>query len=359
MKGLILAGGKGTRLRPLTHTGAKQVIPIANKPIINYIAEDLVAAGITEIGVVVGYTQERIQSIKDALGDGSAIGAKITYIEQDAPRGIAHAVLCARDFVGNEKFVVYLGDNLLQHGIKKFVSQFSPSDADASILLTEVDNPQIYGVACLDSRGSITKIEEKPKNPASNKVVVGVYLFTSSIFSAIKKISPSARGELEITDAISRLLADKHKVISHVIGGWWDDTGTPEAILSVNQKMLEERLAEKIEGEIDPNARVSGRVAIGAGTRIGPGCFVIGPSIIGKGCTIANARIGPYASIGDGCTIENADIASSVLLGGNEVTTHEKIQDSIIGRNSRIISGKGLKKGSARIIIGENSTIVI
>ncbi len=355
MKGLILSGGKGARLRPLTHTGAKQTIPVANKPILCYIIEDLVASGITDIGVVVGYTPERVANIKEAIGDAKRYGGgvKITYIGQDAPRGIAHAVACARDFISGEPFVVYLGDNMLEHGIGNFVREFSSGHFDAGILLCKVPNPSVYGVAEVDGKGRLAGVEEKPKSPKSDLAIVGVYLFTECVFDAIAKLKPSARGELEITHAIEGLISGKRKIMAHVVRGWWDDTGTPEAILAVNRRMLEERMEPKIEGNLEKGALVEGKVSIGKGTMVSGGARIRGPCIIGSGCKIGpDASIGPYTSIGDRCELESVKISNSLVLPDCRLNAKCEIRDSLIGKSTSILKNSGKH---SRIIVGENS----
>lgn len=356
MKGLVLAGGLGTRLRPLTHTGPKQLIPIANKPVLFYVIEDLVEAGITDIGIIVGYTEERINTIKNTVGDGSRWGARITYIEQDAPRGLAHAVYCAKEFMGNEPFVVYLGDNILKSGIVNFVNEFKNSGAEASILLSHVPDPHKYGVAVLDDKGVVVDVEEKPKSPKSDLALIGVYMFTPYIFKVIETLKPSQRGEYEITDAIRKIiLSKKHKVISHIVTDWWDDTGTADAILHANHLILSD-LEHKIEGIVEDGAKLVGNIELGQGSVIKNGAVVRGPVIIGKNCTIGPGYIGPYTSIGDNTTIIGGEVESSIIIGDTHIEFNEKIVDSLIGRYTNIVSTNSLPKGY-RFIIGENSEV--
>lgn len=356
MKGLVLAGGLGTRLRPLTHTGPKQLIPIANKPVLFYVIEDLVEAGITDIGIIVGYTEERINIVKNTVGDGLRWGAKITYIEQDAPRGIAHAVYCAKEFMGGEPFVVYLGDNILKSGIVNFVDEFKNSDAEASILLSHVPDPQKYGVALLDDRGIVVDVEEKPKIPKSDLALIGVYMFTPNIFKIIETVKPSLRGEYEITDAVrSIILSKKYKVISHIVTDWWDDTGTAEAILHANHLILSD-LEHKIGGTVEEGANLIGNIELGDGSIIRNGTVVRGPVIIGKNCSIGPGYIGPYTSIGDNTTIIGGEVESSIIIGDTRIEFDKKIVDSLIGRYTNIVSRNSLPKGY-RFIIGENSDI--
>lgn len=356
MKGLVLAGGLGTRLRPLTHTGPKQLIPIANKPVLFYVIQDLVEAGITDIGIIVGYTEERINIVKNTVGDGSRWGVRIKYIEQDAPRGIAHAVYCAKEFMGNEPFVVYLGDNILKSGIVKFVEEFKNSGAEAGILLSHVPDPQKYGVAQLDDNGVVIDVEEKPKVPKSDLALIGVYMFTPRIFRVIEALKPSWRGEYEITDAIrSIILSKKYKVISHVVTDWWDDTGTAEAILHANHLILSD-LKYKIEGSVEEGAKLIGNIELGQDSIIKNGTVVRGPVIIGKNCNIGPGYIGPYSSIGDNTTIIGGEVESSIIIGDTRIEFDKKIVDSLIGRYTSIISKNSLPKGY-RFIIGENSEI--
>jgi glucose-1-phosphate thymidylyltransferase len=356
MKGLILAGGLGTRLRPLTHTGPKQLIPIANKPVLFYVIEDLVEAGITDIGIIVGYTEERINIVKNTVGDGSRWGARITYIEQDAPRGIAHAVYCAKEFMGDEPFVVYLGDNLLKSGIVNFVNEFKKSGAEASILLSRVPDPQKYGVAVLNTKGIVVDVEEKPEKPKSDLALIGVYMFTPQIFKVIDTLKPSRRGEYEITDAIrSIILSKKYKVISHIVTDWWDDTGTAEAILHANHLILSD-LKAKIDGTVEKEAKLTGNIELGKDSVVKNGTVIKGPVIIGRNCNIGPGYIGPYTSIGDNTTIIGGEVESSIIIGDTRIEFDKKIVDSLIGRYTSIVSRNSLPKGY-RFIIGENSEI--
>ena len=361
MKGLILAGGLGTRLRPLTHTGAKQLIPIANKPVLVYCIEDLKQAGITDIGIIVGYTKERMESITNALGDGSRWGARITYIEQDAPRGIAHAVYCAKEFIGNESFVVYLGDNMLKEGIGPFVEKFKTSKADAAILLTRVQDPSKYGVASLDKNGRVIDVEEKPKKPESDLVVIGIYIFTPCIFKVIEALNPSGRGEYEITHAIRSLIKSKqYKVVSDLVTGWWDDTGTAEAILHVNHMVLAE-LKTEICGEIEEGANLIGNVKLGVGSVIKSGSVIRGPVVIGENCTIGPTYLGPYTSIGNNSIIVGGEIESSIIMENAliKLEANKRIVDSLIGKYTNIASSRNTLPGGYKFLIGENSNIQI
>jgi glucose-1-phosphate thymidylyltransferase len=292
LKGLILSGGAGTRLRPITHTSAKQLVPVANKPVLFYGIEALVAAGVSEIGIIIA--PETGDEIRETAGDGSAFGAKITYILQDKPAGLAHAVLTAEDFIGDSPFVMYLGDNLLRDGIRGLVSTFRADEPQALILLTPVDDPQSYGVAELDGE-RILRLIEKPKDPPSNLALVGVYLFTSAIFAAAKSLEPSWRGEYEITEAIQALIDDGQKVQSEIVRGWWKDTGQLADMLEANRLVLEE-IDTRLDGEID-NSKVEGRVIVEEGAKV-VGSVIRGPAVIGAGACIEDAYIGPYTSIG-------------------------------------------------------------
>lgn len=357
MKGVILAGGLGKAFRPLSHTGPKQLVPIANKPVIHYVIEDLVEAEIREIGIIVGYTEERIKAIEDAVGNGSRWGCQITYIRQDAPRGLAHAVGICRQFTGDDSFVVYLGDNMIKGGIVPFVEEFKQADCGASLLLAEVTEPGKYGIAVLGTNGEIADVEEKPKNPRSNLAIIGIYIFKPSIFKMIDSIQPSARGELEITDAIGRMIkSGKHRVLAHKVTGWWDDTGTIEAVLNANTIVLSDLKGENL-GEIEAGARVIGHVKIGRGTRIQRGAVVRGPSIIGENCIIGpDTVVGSYASLGNGVTVEGGEIESSIIYDGVKINYKGRIVDSIIGEDSEITLNQQSPKGD-RLIVGSHSKV--
>jgi glucose-1-phosphate thymidylyltransferase len=358
VKGVILSGGLGTRLRPLTHTGAKQLIPIANKPVLEYCIEDLKETGISEIAIIVGYTPERIQSVKDIIGDGSRWGIRITYIEQDAPRGIAHAVYCAKDFIGNDDFVVYLGDNILRDPISAIIQNFHRQGLDAGMLLAEEKDPRPYGVAIMDN-DTIVGIVEKPHKPPSNLVVIGVYYFSPRVFPVIEQLKISKRGELEISDTLHTMITspDFHTGATR-IQGWWDDTGTSEAVLRANHLMLTD-ISEKIEGTIEEGVTLIGTIAIGKGTIIKTGSVIRGPVIIGRNCTIGPTCIGPYSSIGDNCTIHGGEIGSSILVGDTiiDIEPNKRITDSLIGRHSLIYSARKRLPHAYKLTIGENSEV--
>ena len=353
MKGLILAGGFGTRLRPLTYTGAKQLIPIANKPIIFYGIESLIKAGIKKLGIVVGDTAKEVEK---NVGDGKRWGVNITYIPQEAPLGLAHAIKISKGFLGEEPFVMYLGDNILKEGIDDFVCQFEKNKPNALILLTEVPNPQEFGVAVIDNDGSVKKLIEKPKEPPSNFALVGVYLFDKKIFTAIEHIKPSWRNELEITDAIQWLLDKKLKVESHIVKGWWKDTGKPEDIIEANLLVLQDIEASKKGTLID--STLHGRIKIDEGSVINKST-IRGPAIVGKNAKVIHSYIGPFSSIGDNVVIENSEIECSVIMEGATIKNIEKrIDRSIIGKNVVIIQTDHSPR-THKLILGDQSYIEI
>jgi glucose-1-phosphate thymidylyltransferase len=342
MKGLILSGGKGTRLRPLTYTRAKQLVPVANKPVLFYGVEAIVAAGIREIGVVVGETKDEI---REALGDGSRFGASITYIEQEAPLGLAHAVLIAEPFLKRDPFVMYLGDNLIADGITSLVEEYRRIGCNSQILLARVPNPEQFGVAEL-SDGTVVRLTEKPKEPRSNLALVGVYMFDDTIWDAVKSIRPSARHELEITDAIQWL-----------VSGWWKDTGKVEDMLEANRIILDTISASGRNG-VDESSRVEGKVSIEDGARI-YSSTVRGPAIIGAGAEIRGAFVGPYTSIGSDCRIEGCEIENSIVLEGSSLERiRGRIADSLIGKNVRIHPGAERPRVH-RFLVSDNSEIGI
>ncbi|MEM3173038.1 MAG: glucose-1-phosphate thymidylyltransferase [Candidatus Nitrosotenuis sp.] len=350
MKGIILHGGHGTRLRPLTHTGPKQLLPIANKPMSQYCLESLLEAGITEICIIIGGIGT--DKVKEHYGDGQRFGAKITYIEQDYPRGIAHAIGLCRNFVKNEKFVVFLGDNIIQKSIKDFVKEFVKSDADASILLCKVDNPSRFGIAEIKD-GKISKIVEKPKNPTSDLAVTGIYLLTPTIFEIIDRLKPSWRNELEITDALDVLVQKKYKITYHMITDYWKDTGTPEDIIHANNAVLE-KLQPYFYGTKESGVTLEGNLMISEGTVIKSGVTLRGPIIIGKNCTIeGGSDIGPNVSIGDDSKIK-ATISDSIVMAGCHIDCNVPIKNSIIAFNSEIVSNDGEAK---IFLLGEGTKI--
>lgn len=334
MKALILSGGKGTRLRPLTYTGAKQLVPVANKPILWYGIEAIVAAGITEIGIII--SPETGDEIREKTGGGEQFGAKIRYILQEHPAGLAHAVKTARSFLGDSPFVMYLGDNLIEDPLAPFLASFQKQSLDALILLRKVSNPSAFGVAKVDETGKVLQLVEKPKNPPSNLALVGIYFFTPTLHEAIDAIQPSARGELEITDAIQELIFQDQSVEALQLSGWWLDTGKKDDLLEANRIILDTRLDISVNGQLDARTQAIGRVQIGEGTRV-INSTIRGPVIIGENCHIENCFIGPYSSIADGVKLIDADIEHSVLLEGAIVTgIHQRIVDSVIGRRAKL-----------------------
>jgi glucose-1-phosphate thymidylyltransferase len=353
LKGLILSGGAGTRLRPITHTSAKQLVPVANKPVLFYGIEALVEAGVSEIGIIIA--PETGDEIRETAGDGSAFGTKITYILQDRPAGLAHAVLTAEEFIGGSHFVMYLGDNLLRDGLRGLVSTFREADPDALILLTPVDDPQSYGVAELDGDGGIVRLIEKPKDPPSNLALVGVYLFGPAIFDAARALEPSWRGELEITEAIQGLIDDGHRVQSEIVTGWWKDTGQLADMLEANRLVLEE-IETELDGEIDAASRVEGRVIVSEGARVS-GSVVRGPAVIGPGACIEDSFIGPYTSIGADVHVRRSEVEHSILLAGSVVEDlGTRMEASLLGRNVKLTRSDGMPK-TFRLLVGDNSEI--
>lgn len=334
MKALVLAGGRGTRLKPLTNNMAKQLLPVANKPILFYVLDQIREAGISDIGIII--SPETNLYIKEAVGDGSRWSANITYIFQSEPGGLAHAVLTARDFLGDSPFLMFLGDNLVEGGVKDLVRQFKTLNADAYILLKEVPEPQAFGVAELDSSGKVIKLVEKPKEPKSNLALVGAYLFNSTIHQAIAQIKPSWRGELEITDAIQKLLDMGKEVKSHILQGWWLDTGKKDDLLEANRVVLDDYLKRDIKGEVDSKCRIIGRVEIRRGAKL-ENSTVRGPVSIAEDCRIVNSLIGPFTSIGSGTVIENSSIEHSVILDNSRILKVERLADSVIGRGTEIV----------------------
>jgi glucose-1-phosphate thymidylyltransferase len=363
VKGLILSGGAGTRLRPITHTSAKQLVPVANKPILFFGIEDMAAAGITEIGIIVGDTRAEIA---EAVGDGSRFGVKVTYIPQDAPLGLAHCVLIARDFLGDEDFVMYLGDNLLRQGIAGFVDAFEsdrhltsvPSHAQdppaAQILLAHVDDPQRFGVAEIGDDGEVVRLVEKPTEPPSDLALVGVYLFDPSIHKAVRSIAPSPRGELEITDAIQWLIDNGHRVRHEVVDGWWIDTGKLDPLLEGNRLVLE-TLEPRVDGEVDADSQLVGRVVIEEGARI-INSTVRGPAIIGKRTVLRDTYVGPYTSIFHDCEVSGTEIEHSIVLEHSVISDIPRLSDSLIGKEARV-RRTGARPRANRLMVGDHSVI--
>ena len=353
LKGLILSGGAGTRLRPITHTSAKQLVPVANKPVLFYGIEALVEAGVSDIGIVIA--PETGDEIRDAVGDGSRFGASVTYIPQERPLGLAHAVLTAEEFLGSSPFVMYLGDNLLRDGITELVGAFREHEPDALILLTKVPDPWHYGVAELDG-GRVVRLVEKPKEPPSDLALVGVYMFTPVIFGAARAIEPSWRDELEITDAIQGLIDSGSRVESHTVSGWWKDTGQLADMLEANRLVLED-IERRIEGELI-ESKVEGRVIIEPGARL-ERSLVRGPAIVGTGTRVADSYVGPYTSIDRDCEISGSELEHSILLAGASISDlGTRMEASLLGRNVRLARGEEMPR-TMRMIVGDNSEIHI
>jgi glucose-1-phosphate thymidylyltransferase len=352
VRGLILAGGHGTRLRPLTFTGNKHMLPIANKPMLFYGLDHLSKAGIKEIGIVLGPIKE---GVRESVGNGSTFGVKITYLDQPEPKGLAHAVLVAEEFLKGEPFVMYLGDNLLKQGVRPLINNFFNHNSDCVICVTAVKNPAQYGIVELDSRGKVSRLIEKPQESQSNLALAGAYLFNDSIFEAVKKIKPSWRNELEITDAIQYLLEGGKKISVQHINGWWKDTGKPDDLLEANQLVLDD-LESKIDGIIDPSCRITGKVAVGKNTVTRSATRIKGPVIIGENCEIGqNVYIGPYTSIGDDVRILSGEIEGSIIMKHVTINCKKRIVDSIIGRHTCIESADQLPPSGLRFVLGENT----
>jgi glucose-1-phosphate thymidylyltransferase len=353
LKGLILSGGRGTRLRPITHTSAKQLVPVANRPVLFYGIEAMAQAGIGEIGIIIA--PETGGEIRTAVGDGSAFGVEVTYIVQDEPAGLAHAVLTAEPFLGRDPFVMYLGDNLLQGGIQDLVGAFQRGEPDALILLTPVPDPQHYGVAELRD-GRVVALAEKPPEPRTNLALVGVYMFTPAIHDAARAIEPSGRGELEITDAIQHLVDSGARVEPHVVRGWWKDTGRLEDMLEANRLVLD-TIVTRVEGEL-VDSTCDGRVIVEPGARL-ERSTVRGPAIIGAGARVVDAYVGPYTAVGEGCVIENAEIEHSILLTGAAVRgLAGRMESSLLGRNVKIAHSDRQPR-AYRFMVGDESEIGI
>ncbi len=355
MKALILSGGKGTRLRPLTHTMAKQLVPVGGKPILGYVLDHISQAGIKDVGVII--SPETGNEVKGYLGAGRKWGVRIKYILQEEPLGLAHAVKTARDFLKKDDFVMYLGDNLLKEGVKDAIKKFKKDGPDALIYLKEVENPSQFGVAALNSDGSIKKLVEKPKRPPSNLALVGVYIFSAKIHDAIDRIKPSKRGELEITDAIQELIDMGHKVESQVLGGWWLDTGKKDDLLQANTIVLDEYIRNSVQGRVDKHSRITGRVEIEKGARI-IDSTIRGPVKICRGAVIKNSFIGPFTSIGEDVRIVDSVIEHSVILNGTLIQGIERLEDSLVGRDARVVKNHGQHK-ALRLMIGDDTTVEV
>ena len=352
MKGLILSGGKGTRLSPLTYTRAKQLIPVANKPVLFRVIEAIRDAGITDIGIVVGDTAEEVM---EAVGNGQRWGVNITYIRQEAPLGLAHAVKISEHFLGDDRFVMFLGDNVIQGGISSLVREFASSDYNAQIVLTPVKEPQHYGVAELDEEGNIVRLVEKPREPRSNLALVGIYMFDHHIFEAVNSITPSWRGELEITDAIQWLVEHGYRVRPYVHTGWWIDTGKPIDMLEANNRVLLE-MTHEVRGYVDRDSQVDHNVTVEEGAEI-INSVVRGPSIIGKNTRIVNAYVGPFTAIYHDCLIEDCEIEHSIVLENTTIVSIPyRIEDSLIGRNVEIRRSP-FKPKAYKMTLGDNSKV--
>ncbi len=351
MKGLLLAGGYGTRLRPLTHTGNKHLLPIANKPMLLYGLEHLRDAGIREIAVVLGPIKE---GVVETIGDGSKFGVRVTYVDQPEPKGLAHAVMISEGFIGDEPFVMYLGDNLLKNGVKYLVDEFDGSSYDAMIALARVKDPARYGVVEL-KEGRVLRLVEKPKEPPSDLALVGVYLFTEPVFEAAKKLKPSWRNELEITDAIQVLVDKGCNVQPRMVNGWWKDTGKPEDLLEANRLVLSD-LKPVNEGVVETE-EVTGNVTIGKGTSIRKGSCIRGPAIIGRDCEIGpGTYIGPYTSIGDKVVMRGGEVENSIIMDGAQIECDKRIVDSLIGRNARIGSNS-VRPAGFKFVLGDYASV--
>jgi len=381
VKGLILSGGAGTRLRPITHTSAKQLVPVANKPILFYGIEDMAAAGITDVGIIVGDTADEIMA---AVGDGAAFGVRVTYLRQDAPLGLAHCVLVAQGFLGDDDFVMYLGDNMLQQGLAGFVDRFvadrraagelrfdlvpaatgghrAPTGSAlpvaspaAKILLCPVPDPQRFGVAELDADGRVVRLVEKPADPPSDLALVGVYLFTAAIHEAVAAIEASSRGELEITDAVQWLIDHGHVVDHEVLDGWWLDTGKKDPLLESNRRVLE-LLDPRCDGDVDIDSTVDGRVVIEAGASI-VRSQVRGPAIIGAGTVVIDSYIGPFTAIAEGCEIRQSEVEQSVVLARSRIVGVPRLTDSLIGRDVEVVRS-GRRPVATRLMVGDHCSV--
>ncbi len=353
MKGLILAGGAGTRLRPITHTSAKQLVPIANKPILFYGIEDMAAAGIREIGIIVSPSSDEIRS---AVGDGSQFGVEVTYIVQSEPLGLAHCMLIARDFLGDDDVVMYLGDNMLEQGLEEFIERFvqERDSTTAQILLAEVDDPTRFGIAELNGSSEVVRLVEKPQDPPSNLALVGVYLFDARIHDAVRAIEPSPRGELEITDAIQWLIDQGHRVRHDVLQGWWIDTGKKDPLLDCNRLVLD-TIEPRVLGSVDEASRITGRVVVEEGASL-VNSIVRGPAVIGARTVLRDAYVGPYTSIASDCELIDTEIEHSVVLEHSAIRGLSRIHDSLVGRHVEA-QRSGTRPKATRLMLGDHSTI--
>jgi glucose-1-phosphate thymidylyltransferase len=353
MKALVLAGGSGSRLRPITHTSAKQLLPVANKPVLFYGLEAIRDAGITDVGIVVGETAAEIEA---AVGDGTAFGLNATYIRQSAPLGLAHAVLIARDYLGDDDFVMYLGDNFIIGGISQLTSEFRISRPDAQIMLTAVPDPRQFGVAELDDAGEVVRLQEKPRRPTSDLALVGVYIFTAAVHEAVRQLKPSGRGELEITEALQWLLDNGHKVRSTIISGYWKDTGNVTDMLEVNRMVLES-LEPRQQGVVDAATEIIGRVAIDHGAQVSRS-RIVGPAVIGAGARVDSSYIGPFTSVAEDCAIVDSEIEYSIVLRGTSVQGVRRIEASLIGHDVEVTPAPRVRRAH-RLILGDHSKVQI
>ena len=353
MKALVLSGGAGTRLRPITHTSAKQLVPVANKPVLFYGLEAIRDAGVTDVGIIVGDTHAEIEA---AVGDGSELGIRVTYIRQEAPLGLAHCVLIAQDFLGDDDFVMYLGDNFIIGGITELVQEFREGSYDAQILLTKVDNPSQFGVAELGPHGGVTTLVEKPKEPKSDLALVGVYMFRAGIHDAVRAIKPSARGELEITDALQWLIDEGRDVRPHLVTGYWKDTGRLEDMLECNRKVLES-VEPVVHGTVDADSALIGRVVVEEGAVV-ERSVVRGPAIIGRDTVLRDTYVGPFTSIYFGCTLEDTEIEHSIVLEQSTIRGVGRIEDSLIGKQVEVVPSAALPRAH-RLMLGDHSRVSI
>src|SRR5215470_2949229 len=353
MKALVLAGGSGSRLRPITHTSAKQLLPVANKPVLFYGLEAIRDAAITDVGIVVGDTAAAIEG---AVGDGSAFGLNVTYIRQDAPRGLAHAVLIGRDFLGDDDFVMYLGDNFIVGGITSLVDEFATTRPDAQIMLTRVTDPRQFGVAELDDTGEVVSLKEKPQHPRSDLALVGVYIFTPAVHEAVRHLTPSWRGELEITEAIQWLIDNGRKVRSTTITGYWKDTGNVADMLEVNRMVLE-TIEPDVRGSADNTNELIGRVVIEDGAEV-TGSRIVGPVIIGTGTRVSASYVGPFTSVAADCVIANSEIEYSIVLRGASIRGVRRIEASLIGHDVEVTPSPHVPKAH-RLVLGDHSKVQI
>lgn len=355
MKALILSGGKGTRLRPLTHTTAKQLIPVANKPILHFVLDQVTGAGIADIGIII--SPDTGSLIRESVGDGSRWQAEITYIVQDNPAGLAHAVKTAREFLADSSFLMFLGDNLIQGGVASMVQAFQKNNPDGLIQLKQVKDPRAFGVAVLDGNMRVVRLVEKPKEPPSDLVLVGIYLFSPVVHEAIDRIKPSWRGELEITDAIQELVRMGNKVDANVLDGWWLDTGKKDEILEANRVVLDEYTRREIAGAVDDKSQIVGRVVVGAGSVV-EDSTVRGPVVIGQNVTIQNSFIGPYTAIGDNSELINVSLEHSVILDNCHLSGIENLEDSLIGQNARIVKSASHRR-ALRLFVGDDAEVTL